>query len=113
MGRIVDKIKRTMTNEGGDEIRDPLQYGYQRVNTAEGSLSTSTTATSLDTIVLDTNAEDLGSVPARGLQTQRTFSPILETDDTNPFLETTEKAKSKSSLKSSRVSFDQEEDRFD
>uniref|UniRef100_A0A182Q863 Facilitated trehalose transporter Tret1 n=1 Tax=Anopheles farauti TaxID=69004 RepID=A0A182Q863_9DIPT len=114
MGRIVDKIKRTMTNEGGDEIRDPLQYGYQRVNTAEGSLSTSTTATSLDTIVLDTNAEDLASVPPRGLtQPQRTFSPILETDDTNPFLETGEKAKSKSSLKSSRVSFDQEEDRFD
>uniref|UniRef100_A0A182X525 Uncharacterized protein n=1 Tax=Anopheles quadriannulatus TaxID=34691 RepID=A0A182X525_ANOQN len=116
MGRIVDKIKRTMTSEGGDEIRDPLQYGYQRVNTAEGSLSTSTTATSLDTIVLDTNAEDLASVPPRTLQhhqPQRTFSPILETDDTNPFLEPVEKAKSKSSLKSSRVSFDQEDDRFD
>ncbi|EAA44045.3 AGAP005563-PA [Anopheles gambiae str. PEST] len=99
-----------------DEIRDPLQYGYQRVNTAEGSLSTSTTATSLDTIVLDTNAEDLASVPPRTLQhhqPQRTFSPILETDDTNPFLEPVEKAKSKSSLKSSRVSFDQEDDRFD
>ncbi|XP_065087392.1 facilitated trehalose transporter Tret1 isoform X2 [Ochlerotatus camptorhynchus] len=118
VGRIVDKIKRTMTNEG-DDTRDPLQYGYQRVNTGEGSLSTSTTGTSLDTIVLDTNAEDLNSTPRVGAQ--RTFSPILETDDTNPFLDppvqksstTAEsKAKSKSSLKGSRVSFDQE-DRFD
>ncbi|XP_049542411.1 facilitated trehalose transporter Tret1 isoform X1 [Anopheles darlingi] len=113
MGRIVDKIKRTMTNEGGDEIRDPLQHGYQRVNTAEGSLSTSTTATSLDTIVLDTNADDLTSTPQRS-QPMRTFTPIMETDDTNPFLEPTQKTKSKSSLKaSSRVSFDQEDDQFD
>lgn len=121
VGRIVDKIKRTMTNEG-DDTRDPLQYGYQRVNTGEGSLSTSTTGTSLDTIVLDTNAEDLNSTPRVGAQ--RTFSPILETDDTNPFLDPPPpgqksppavgeaKAKSKSSLKGSRVSFDQE-DRFD
>ncbi|XP_029722410.1 facilitated trehalose transporter Tret1 isoform X1 [Aedes albopictus] len=121
VGRIVDKIKRTMTNEG-DDTRDPLQYGYQRVNTGEGSLSTSTTGTSLDTIVLDTNAEDLTSTPRVGAQ--RTFSPILETDDTNPFLDppppgqksppsvSDAKAKSKSSLKGSRVSFDQE-DRFD
>lgn len=123
VGRIVDKIKRTMTNEG-DDTRDPLQYGYQRVNTGEGSLSTSTTGTSLDTIVLDTNAEDLNSTPR--VAAQRTFSPILETDDTNPFLDppppgqksppavtaADAKARSKSSLKGSRVSFDQE-DRFD
>ncbi|XP_053689254.1 facilitated trehalose transporter Tret1 [Sabethes cyaneus] len=119
VGRIVDKIKRTMTNEG-DDTRDPLQHGYQRVNTAEGSLSTSTTGTSLDTIVLDTNAEDLNSTPRVGGVT-RTFSPIQEADDsTNPFLDPLtsrspageSKTKSKSSLKSSRVSFD-EEDRFD
>lgn len=85
-------------------------------------MSTSTTGTSLDTIVLDTNADDLtGRIGA-----QRTFSPILETDDTNPFLDpptskassqgagldNASKAKSKSSLKGSRVSFDQE-DQFD
>lgn len=122
VGRIVDKIKRTMTNEG-DDTRDPLQHGYQRVNTGEGSLSTSTTGTSLDTIVLDTNAEDLVSTPRVGAP--RAYSPILETDDTNPFLDTASptskatsgnsdyKSKSKASLKGSRVSFDQEEDRFD
>lgn len=72
--------------------------------------------------MLDTNAEDLNSTPRVGAQ--RTFSPILETDDTNPFLDPPPpgqksppavgeaKAKSKSSLKGSRVSFDQE-DRFD
>lgn len=125
VGRIVDKIKRTMTNEG-DDTRDPLQYGYQRVNTAEGSMSTSTTGTSLDTIVLDTNADDLTGTPSSRIGAQRTFSPILETDDTNPFLDpptskassqgagldNASKAKSKSSLKGSRVSFDQE-DQFD
>lgn len=112
-------ISESTNSISQDDTRDPLQYGYQRVNTGEGSLSTSTTGTSLDTIVLDTNAEDLNSTPRVGAQ--RTFSPILETDDTNPFLDppvqksstTTEsKAKSKSSLKGSRVSFDQE-DRFD
>ncbi|XP_038120020.1 facilitated trehalose transporter Tret1 isoform X1 [Culex quinquefasciatus] len=125
VGRIVDKIKRTMTNDG-DDTRDPLQYGYQRVNTAEGSMSTSTTGTSLDTIVLDTNADDLTGTPSSRIGAQRTFSPILETDDTNPFLDpptskassqgggldNASKAKSKSSLKGSRVSFDQE-DQFD
>ncbi|XP_055604511.1 facilitated trehalose transporter Tret1-like [Uranotaenia lowii] len=125
VGRIVDKIKRTMTNEG-DDTRDPLQYGYQRVNTGEGSLSTSTTATSLDTIVLDTNADDLAGTPrAAAAAAQRPFSPILETEDTNPFLDppaagtrssgtvADSKSKSKSSLKGSRVSFDEDDDRFD
>lgn len=99
-----------------DDTRDPLQHGYSRVETAEGSLSNSSTSTSLDTIVIE-SANVLGPLPpSRPLA--RTFSPILETDDsgTNKSLESVKASSlkkidankaSKTSLKGSKVSFEQ------
>lgn len=86
------------------------------MDTAEGSLSNSSTSTSLDTIVIE-SANEFGPLPP-SKQLIRTFSPILEADDTGKSLENikasnlkkvdTTKA-SKTSLKGSKVSFEQPE----
>jgi len=100
---------------------DPLQQGYSRVNQQpEGTLSNSTTSTSLDTVVIDTSTDNISNSPKLKPQ-QRTFSPILETDDThsNPFADDIKelaiRAK-KSNLKGSTkidLGEDEEDDRFD
>lgn len=70
---------------------DPLQQGYSRVNQqgADGTLSNSTTSTSLDTVVIDTSTDNISNSP--NLQPQKprkNFSPILESEDnSNPFAE--------------------------
>lgn len=95
-----------------DDTRDPLQHGYSRVGTADGSLSNSSTSTSLDTIIIE-SANELGPLPP-SRQLVRTFSPILESaDDTNRSLESVKASNlkktdaSKTSLKGSKVSFEQ------
>jgi facilitated trehalose transporter len=100
---------------------EPLHHGYHRVNTAESHLSPSNTNTSLDTILIDTSADPLTTPQPLNLPSsqQRSFNPILETGDTNPFKDDIKKGgenvkQSKQSLKGSRVSFGQnEEDTFD
>jgi facilitated trehalose transporter len=69
-----------------------LNQGYQKVNqnpdgaSGAGTLSNSTTSTSLDTVVIDTSADNISNSPKLQKQKQRTFSPILESEDTsNPF----------------------------
>ena len=95
-----------------DETRDPLTYGYQRVNT--GDTATTSDGTALESVVLDTNAEDLSTTPR--IQKQRSFSPVLD-NEKNPFIEKPEKSphRSKLSLKGSKVSFsgEDEDDKFD
>lgn len=75
-----------------DEKRDPLQRGYLRVDTGDGSLSNSSTSTSLDTVVIE-SAKDpnsllsgtSGASAAPGEQAKphlrTTFSPIDEAED--------------------------------
>lgn len=82
----------------------PEQHGYQRVET--GDLSTSTTSTSLDTVVLDSGHDIL--TPVAEPNNLRSFSPIYEAD----VQDTKSKSKSKLSVKGSKVSF-QEDDQFD
>lgn len=92
-----------------DDTKDPHNHGYQRVETGEGDLSTSTTSTSLDTIVLDSGHDILTSPTTTASivrERPRGFSPIFETDDGGD-----SKTKSKASLKGSKVSF--QEDQFD
>lgn len=98
---------------------DPLQHGYSRVNQQgeQGTLSNSTTSTSLDTVVIDTSTDNISNSP-RLLGQRSTFSPIIESDDNNPFAddikELAKQQKQKSVLKAtSRISFDEEEDHFD
>lgn len=82
---------------------DPLnsRSGYRRVDTGGESLSTSATATSLNTFVLDTNAENLIS-----LDTETTAHPRPQP---NPFIhEFKLNAPPKSALKDSKISFDEE-----
>lgn len=52
-------------------------------------MSNSTTSTSLDTVVIDTSTDNISNSPKlQKHQKQRTFSPILESEDTtNPFAE--------------------------
>lgn len=120
-----------------DEKRDPLQRGYSRVETADGSLSNSSTSTSLDTVVIESAKDSTllsGGTKSTADQQQNTrvpFSPILETEDVesvsalnnlsitsnsstlktfeNPLLSNLKKssASSKPSLKGSKVSFEQ------
>lgn len=101
---------------------DPLQHGYSRVNQGEqGTLSNSTTSTSLDTVVIDTSTDNISNSPRLLGQQQgqrSTFSPIFESDDNNLFAddikELAKQQKQKSALKAtSRISFDEEEDHFD
>lgn len=91
---------------------DLVNQGYQRVEAGEGTLSTSATATSLDTVVIDTDAENLialepTSVSARltsdvsklrntGVEPNRTQSPTAE--------QYKKSAPTKSSLKDTKVS---------
>lgn len=86
------------------------------METAEGSLSNSSTSTSLDTIAIE-SANEFGPLPP-SRQLVRTFSPILESDDagTNRSLESVKASSlkkfdagkaSKTSLKGSKVSFEQ------
>lgn len=89
-----------------------MQRGYSRVETAEGSLSTSSTSTSLDTIAIE-SANEFGPLPP-SRQIIRTFSPILEGDDNAKSLENLKgslkkynQSQSKTSLKGSKVSFEQ------
>ncbi|XP_055319664.1 facilitated trehalose transporter Tret1-like isoform X2 [Sitodiplosis mosellana] len=135
MGRLMNKIKRTVSE--ADEKRDPLQRGYSRVETADGSLSNSSTSTSLDTVVVESAKDSTllsGGTKSGADQQQNTrvpFSPILETEDVesvsalnnlsitsnsstlktfeNPLLSNLKKssASSKPSLKGSKVSFEQ------
>lgn len=90
------------------------------MDTAEGSLSNSSTSTSLDTVVVD---KEKDIAPSK--QLTRSFSPILESDDQNitgsnknsntkkfsdspktSSLKGTVKVGSKPSLKGSKVSFE-------
>lgn len=97
---------------------DPLQQGYSRVSTNPDigieTLSNSTTSTSLDTVVIDTSTDNISNSPKLLKQKQRTFSPILESEDTtNPFAEDIKELaiRTKQGIK-----FDDEEeegDRFD
>lgn len=99
---------------------DPLQQGYSRVNqNTDGTLSNSTTSTSLDTVVIDTSTDNISSSPRLQQQQQRTFSPILE-DSSNPFADDIKELavrSKKSNLKgSTHISFgedEEESDKFD
>lgn len=101
---------------------DPLQQGYSRVNQkADGTLSNSTTSTSLDTVVIDTSTDNISNSPKLQKQKPSTFSPILERGEggtTNPFAEDIKELairSQKSNLKGSHISFgeDEEADKFD
>lgn len=83
---------------------DPHNQGYQRVHTTEGTLSASATTTTLDTIVLDTNTEDLLSLGNQGTSEHKTNRGGEK--ETNPFVEEAKRnLPHKSALKDSRVSF--------
>lgn len=99
-----------------DENRDPQHRGYSRV--ADGSLSNSSTSTSLDTVLIENNNE-LVTIP-RHTQHQSSFGPISETEESQPNATKDgsrktsslkviggESKASKTSLKSSKVSFEQ------
>jgi hypothetical protein len=102
-----------------------LQQGYSRVNqhAADGTLSNSTTSTSLDTVVIDTSADNISNSPKLQQQKPRTnFSPIVESEDnSNPFAEDLKELaikSKKSNLKgSTHISFGEDEteeaDKFD
>lgn len=103
---------------------DPLQQGYSRVNQAapDGTLSNSTTSTSLDTVVIDTSTDNISNSPKLQQQKPRTnFSPILESEDnSNPFADDIKelaKQAKKSNLKGGHISFGsnegEEADKFD
>uniref|UniRef100_A0A336LSW6 Facilitated trehalose transporter Tret1 n=1 Tax=Culicoides sonorensis TaxID=179676 RepID=A0A336LSW6_CULSO len=124
MGRIVDKLKRTITNDQDD----PLQQGYQRVfpptdlrgpaqysrsptrNTQAGTSASQPSGTTgaLETIVLDTNADNLISLD----NSQPLVSPSKKRPEPeNPFsveLPTPPSVKKPTAqaLKDSRVSFE-------
>ena len=93
---------------------DPLNQGYSRVSTDPGgTLSNSTTSTSLDTVVIDTSTDNIsGSPRAKHKKPRTTISPIKESEDTsNPFAEDIKELaiRTKQGIK-----FDDEEgDRFD
>lgn len=90
------------------------------MDTAEGSLSTSSTSTSLDTVVLE-SARDNPFLQTPTNQQRKAFSPILESDDndivTSPpkafdspkisnLKKTSATGAQKPSLKGSKVSFE-------
>lgn len=82
------------------------------MDTAEGSLSTSSTSTSLDTVLIE-NVNELIPLPRNPRQHQNQFTPISESDELNPLHRSGEIKVSKPSLKSSKVSFEQKEDTSD
>lgn len=110
MKGMLDKLKRSVSE--ADDNRDPLQRGYSRVETAEGSLSTSSTSTSLDTVLIE-NVNELIPLPRNPRQHHNQFTPISEGDETNPLYRSGEIKSSKPSLKSSKVSFEQKADSSD
>lgn len=112
MSRIVDKLKGITSQE------DPLQQGYSRVNqSTDGTLSNSTTSTSLDTVVIDTSTDNISNSPKLQKQKHSTFSPILESEDaTNPFAEDIKELairSKKSNLKDSHITFGEDEEEVD
>lgn len=98
-----------------------MQQGYSRVNqNTDGTLSNSTTSTSLDTVVIDTSTDNISNSPKLQKQKQSAFSPILETEDaTNPFAADIKELairSKKSNLKDSHIHFgedEEENDKFD
>lgn len=66
-----------------------MQQGYSRVSTDPGigTLSNSTTSTSLDTVVIDTSTDNISNSPRLQKQKPRTvISPITESEGrSNPF----------------------------
>lgn len=104
---------------------DPSQQGYSKVtqSPAEGTLSASTTSTSLDTVA-DRSNENISSSPPSS-KPKTSFSPIIESED-NPvgggggfahdIKELAKRAK-KSNLKGGHISFGEDEaeeaDKFD
>lgn len=82
------------------------------MDTAEGSLSTSSTSTSLDTVLIE-NVNELIPIPRNPRQHQNQFTPISEGDETNPLSRSGELKPSKIFLKNSKVSFEQKEDSSD
>ncbi|CRK96410.1 CLUMA_CG009826, isoform B [Clunio marinus] len=112
MSRIVDKLK-------GISQEDPLQQGYSRVqhNLGDGTLSNSTTSTSLDTVVIDTSTDNISNLSKPQKQRQ-VFSPISETEDkTNRFEEDIKELairSKKSNLKgATHITFGDEEEEAD
>jgi hypothetical protein len=71
-----------------DEARDPLTQGYQRVNTTDNAPGRD--GAGLQSVVHDTNADDLTTTPR--IQEQRAFSPVLP-NEKNPFIQEPQKIK--------------------
>lgn len=82
------------------------------MDTAEGSLSTSSTSTSLDTVLIE-NVNELIPIPRNPRQHQNQFTTISESDETNPLSRSGEIRPPKIFLKNSKVSFEQKEDSSD
>jgi hypothetical protein len=86
---------------------------------ADGTLSNSTTSTSLDTVVIDTSTDNISSSPKQ--KPKASFSPIHESEDaSNLFAENIKELairSKKSNLKGSHISFGEDEaeeaDKFD
>ncbi|KAG5676724.1 hypothetical protein PVAND_006536 [Polypedilum vanderplanki] len=110
MSRFVDKIKGMASQD------DPLNQGYQKVSQVPdvGTLSNSTTSTSLDTVVIDTSTDNISNSPKLQKQKQRTFSPILESEDTsNPFADDIKELAIRTKQGISFGDEEEEGDRFD
>lgn len=97
---------------------DPLQQGYSRVNqNADGTLSNSTTSTSLDTVVIDTSTDNISNSPKLKPK-QSTFSPILESEDSNnPFADDIKelaiRSKKSAAKGSTHITFGEDEEEAD
>lgn len=98
-----------------------MQRGYSRVETAEGSLSNSSTSTSLDTVLIDSTNIDLTGInrpPNPTPSKPSPFSPIFENEESTTVRNVNEKQSSlrrgdqslKNALKNSKVSFQQPAD---
>lgn len=84
----------------------------------DGTLSNSTTSTSLDTVVIDTSTDNISNSPKLQHQKKKTFSPILELEDiSNPFAEDIKELairSKKSNLKGqTHISFGEDEEETD
>ncbi|XP_055706808.1 facilitated trehalose transporter Tret1-1-like [Phlebotomus papatasi] len=80
MGKLMDKIKKIATDA------DESHHGYQRVEAEDGTLSTSGTSTSLDTVLLDAT-DPLSHQPTRQISLspaatkQKSFGTIFEENE--------------------------------